>query len=100
MAKSSSDYPRIIKPSLLHKFLLGQEKSRFELFLEVARPNRAIFWHGVVSGAAKSFGFVIGAGVVASLVLALLNLLGQVIPGAAGDFLVGLNRMASEKVGL
>lgn len=94
-----STYPKDRKPSFLHKLLLGQEKSRFEQFMEISLPVGRILSNGLLGGMAKGFGAVVGASVVATIVMALLGFLGHHVPGAAGKFILGVNHTAQEKVG-
>ena len=96
MAKSSSTYPDHLKPSLGHKLALKLEKVRLQQFLEISQSLPKVFSYHVWAGLATGFGFVVGASVVAVLLVALLGLLGSVLPGDVGAFVTGLNRTATE----
>lgn len=96
MAKSAYEPPQ---PSFLHKLALSREKARFEQFMEISQPPARVMKNGFLSGAARTSGFVVGAGLVAGLVVALLGLLGYLIPGAIGEFLLGINRSLGESAG-
>lgn len=86
MTKTSSAYPKEIRPGLLHKLSLGQEKTRFEQYLEYARPTADVFRYGFFAGIGKGFGIVIGATLVTSLVVTLLGILSYWVPGDVGKF--------------
>ncbi len=78
------------KPNFLHKLTLGQEKGRFEQYLEYSQATSQVAIKGFLGGLAKGFGIVLGATVVAAVVVGLLAVLGSVISGGTGDFIQGL----------
>lgn len=90
MAKTSTN-PKAIRPGLLHKLSLSQEKARFEQYLEYCRPTGEVFKYAFLAGMAKGFGVVIGTTLVASLVVSVLGLLGAWLPGDLGSFVRELN---------
>lgn len=61
---------------LVRKLALTLEKSRFVSFIELSQPTGRLVRQGLVAGMARGFGIVIGATLVAGIVLALFAMVG------------------------
>lgn len=71
---------------VIHRFALALEKGRFNDYVEVLMDTKKLAWKSLVTGVARGFGAVLGATVVVALLVALLALLGDALPGDFGDF--------------
>lgn len=78
--------------SLLHKFAIALERGHFTDYFETLQNTRQLLWKGFLTGLAKGFGAILGATVVVALVVALLSLLGDTLPGELGGFFSDTSR--------
>lgn len=84
--KTRSDKPTKEDWTMIHKVAVSLEKGRFNDYVDLLQNTRLLLWKSFVSGVAKGFGAVIGATLVVALVVTILTMLGDTLPGEAGDF--------------
>jgi hypothetical protein len=75
--------------TLIHKIAVSLEKGRFNDYVDLLQNTRLLLWKSFVSGVGKGFGAVIGATLVVAIVVGILAMLADVLPGEAGDFFQG-----------
>jgi uncharacterized protein DUF5665 len=67
-------------------FALALERGRFIDYIQQLQSTRTLLWKNFLTGLARGFGGIVGATVVVALVVAILSVLGDSLPGEIGDF--------------
>lgn len=76
----------------IKKFALALERGRFIDYINQLQSTRTLLWKNFLTGLARGFGGIIGATVVVALVVTILGLLGDNLPGGLGDFFSDTSR--------
>lgn len=72
--------------TVIHKFAVALEKGRFNDYVELLQNPKKLFVTSLIAGIGKGFGAVLGATVVVALLVGLLAMLGDALPGELGNF--------------
>lgn len=70
----------------IEKLALALERGRFNDYLEQLQDTRSLLWRNFLTGLARGFGAIVGATVVVAIIVAILGILGDSLPGELGEF--------------
>ena len=70
----------------VEKLALALERGRFNDYLEQLQDTRSLLWRNFLTGLARGFGAIVGATVVVAIIVAVLGILGDNLPGELGEF--------------
>lgn len=82
---------------LIHQLAESLEKGHFNDYFEILQNTRRLLWKSFLQGLAKAVGAVIGATLVIALLVAILAMLGQYLPGEIGSFFTDIGKTIQQK---
>ncbi|HEY8108520.1 MAG TPA: DUF5665 domain-containing protein [Patescibacteria group bacterium] len=76
----------------IEQFALALERGRFIDYIQQLQSTRTLLWKNFLTGLARGFGAIVGATVVVAIVVTILGLLGDNLPGEFGDFFTNTSK--------
>lgn len=70
----------------IEKFALALERGRFVDYIQQLQSTRTLLWKNFLTGLTRGFGAIVGATLVVAIVVTILGLLGDNLPGELGEF--------------